>query len=199
MIGMSEIRTLSGIRPDKPDKQPNRARPIRVAMTEWALLRIWHVEMMDVAVGLAAGYRFMRTSFLSAPSGWRTMSTSDIAARVETVLAASYKLRNYMRTDDDHSCMELLGFWFEWVEDADTAPDPTATTAPFLLPKTFADVGLARKVVADLDAKVQQPRLGLASHCYANGFERFRVDVNNDWLILDPAEAKALFAERHEA
>jgi len=94
--------------------------------------------------------------------------------------------------------MELLGFWFEWVEDDDVPAAPAATTAPFLLPKTFEDVGLARHVVADLDARVQQPRLGLTSRCYANGFERFRVDPNNDWRILDPAEATTLFAERHD-
>jgi hypothetical protein len=164
----------------------------------WVLLRIWHLEAMETAVAEQMPSHFTRTSYLSAPTRWRELPVRDLAARIEQVLAASYKRRAWqLRTPEDPWSLVPFAFYFEWVGDTDTPANPSATSDPFIYPCANANPVLAQIAARDLDQLVQAARTGISSRCYEDRFSTFRIDEDDTWHLVPARESAALFQARY--
>lgn len=167
--------------------------------TRWVLLRIWHLEAMETVIEHPQLVHFTRTSYLSAPARWRDLPLPQLAARVEQVLAASYKQRAaQLRTQDDSASLVPFAYFFEWVDRDDIPANPEAQSDPFLYPCAKTNPVLPEIAIRDLDKIVQEPRAGIASRCYASGFSAFRIDEDDTWHLVRHADREPMFRERYE-
>jgi hypothetical protein len=163
----------------------------------WSLLRIWHAEAIESVIQHPQGVHFLRTSYLTAPEQWRNLPQPELVNRVEQLLNASYRRRNWSTAQsDDPTPMVPFAFYFEWV-DLDDSPAITDTrVAPWVLPNANAHPNLVENAIADIDARLQTVRPGINARAYSEAFSVFRIDPDDTWHLIDDRDRAALFADR---
>src|SRR4051812_9458549 len=97
---------------------PGMVEPGAMHDKPWSLLRIWHVEILDSWMGSPSPTLFTRTSYCVAPSELRARGQIELVGRVETLLAASYAMRNHQTAQSGDPAKQVcLAFAFEWVDE----------------------------------------------------------------------------------
>ncbi len=143
----------------------------------WALLRLWHVESLELVIDHPNAVSFTRTSYITTPERWRQLTQSELLARIEQLLNASYNRRNYLTAQSgDTTRMVPFVFYFEWVERGDSPGLADAISKPWVLPKANAHQDLINRAFDEIDAKLRVSRPGIDSRAYRDAFSVFRID-----------------------
>lgn len=168
----------------------------------WALLRLWHFEAVESELEAAAVQVFTRTSYVSAPRGWRALSAPELTARLEQLLSAHYRARAFsMRGALDLSPVVPFGYDFEWVTRAEMAPERAperADTAPWMFPRAKVNPALVERARAEVRRRRGEARPGSAGRWCDEAFTVFRVDEDDRWQLLRRYQHASLLAARHE-
>jgi len=159
------------------------------AQRPWVLLRVWHVEADASVIEKPYGMTATRTSYVSAPLGWRRLPQMKLVARLEQLLDAACRRRA--------ATPRVFVFFYEWVERANAPGDPRAAAEPWVLPHANAHAALVERACFEIDRRLRAPRNGIAARGYDDAFEVFAIDNDGRWRLLDVAERAAVLASRH--
>lgn len=166
----------------------------------WSLLRIWHVEVLSFVAESPNAHTFERTSYCLAPSTLRPLATPELGARVEQLLEASYRKRNYVSAQSgDATEMWWIAYACEWVAE-DTMPAESAEPENIWV---RTKMPIHDKLIDDafraLESRWRQERPGVSAHPWTDGFSAFLIEEDGaGWKLLrsHDTEVDAMFADR---
>ena len=169
----------------------------------WELLRLWHSEALDSAVHDPRAVTFTRTSYVSAPSWWRSFSTEELVGRLEQLLLAHYRVRAASLQSTGQGTGDLaqvipFGFDYEWVTRADMPAQPDFEAVPWMFPCALTHRHLFEIADREMDLARRVDRRGIDAQCYRGAFAVFRIDEDDTWHIIRHYKRAAMFAARYQ-
>ena len=163
----------------------------------WALLRIWHVEVLSSVADKPNAHMFARTSYCVAPETWKQLSPDELGRRAGVLLDAAYAKRNHqMAQTQDPTPMWLVAYDQEWV-----APDEMPALSPaqdaLVVGNPNITPALVERAVADIDGLRGQARPGVKAKAWADAFSAWSVEANGEtWNLLKYSDREPVFSER---
>jgi hypothetical protein len=153
----------------------------------WRLLRIWHVEAIESVTHHPNAAMFSRTSYCLAPNRWEDFEPSELLRRVEFLLEAHYRRRNYQTAQTgDPVGMLWIAYAFEWVARSEMPANTSDNVDEDIwVTSRPVDEELVMRAITQIEAKWRQPRPGIDSRPWSDGFGLFGIEADGEtWKLL---------------